>query len=105
MLKGALEMLQVLESMPLHIDLGVGKDLHDMLLTRAREIDKLVAAHGGDASQTIADTIARLEAQLQAAKDRLAAHEASVQEHTAFMTVIAQQDKAAGRHGTNPEYT
>ena len=71
--EGGMPLISLVGPMTLHLDLGIGKQLHDKLQEKCEAFDKQVAAHGGDVMCELHSRIVAMTAE----KDGLDAEVAS----------------------------
>ena len=97
---GDMSPLSLWGAMTLHIDLGVGKELHDKLQARLEEFDREVANYGGAREHELSEQIRAKEAEVNTEEERAKLAEANIAEHEAFITVLKKQEDTAKAAGT-----
>ena len=91
---GGMSLLQLLGAMTLHLDLGIGKDLHDDLQAALKQLDKVVASHGGAREHELSEHIKQKEEEIAKWKSTATEAAEAQQENEAFIRVLqATQDK------------
>ena len=92
--RGLMSMIALVGSMTLHLDLGIGKGLHDDLQEALQTLDKAVASHGGAREHELSQHIKQKEDEVAKWKEAAAEAAAAQQEHAAFIRVLqVTQDK------------
>ena len=98
--RGTMSLLSLIGAMTLHLDLGIGKGLHDDLQEALKQLDKAVASFGGAREHELSQHIKQKEDEVAKWKAAAAEAAAAQQEHEAFIRVLQatqEEEKAAAK--------